>query len=144
MKLYIARPGQTLAGGKGGEIPPRTPLTAIGRAAAAEIGKRLKAEGFGGRILAAPTRRAMETAASVAGVTGSSGGAEAALGGTEEEIRAYIKTGDCKDKAGGYGIQGAFGAYIKGIEGDYYNVVGLPIGRVYQELKKFKEKRREV
>ena len=63
---------------------------------------------------------------------------------TEEEIRAYIKTGDCKDKAGGYGIQGAFGAYMKGIEGDYYNVVGLPIGRVYQELKKFKEKRREV
>ena len=90
MKLYIAKPGQTLAGGKGGEIPPRTPLTAIGRAAAAEIGKRLKAEGFGGRILAAPTRRAMETAASVAGVTGSSGGAEAALGGTEEETQALL------------------------------------------------------
>ncbi|MBQ9991637.1 MAG: Maf family protein [Lachnospiraceae bacterium] len=56
---------------------------------------------------------------------------------TEEEIRAYLKTGDGKDKAGSYGIQGPFGAYIKGIQGDYYNVVGLPIGRVYQELKGF-------
>lgn len=92
MRLYIAKPGQTLAGGKGGEIPPRTPLTAIGRAAAAEIGKRLQAEGFRGRILSAPTRRAMETAAGVAGITGSSGGGEAALGGEGEEIEALLGT----------------------------------------------------
>lgn len=52
-----------------------------------------------------------------------------------EEIRAYIATGDPFDKAGAYGIQGDFAIHIKGIEGDYYNVVGLPIGRVYQELK---------
>lgn len=58
---------------------------------------------------------------------------------TEEEIRSYISSKDCMDKAGSYGIQGAFAAYIKGIEGDYNNVVGLPIGRVYQELKKILE-----
>ena len=52
-----------------------------------------------------------------------------------EEIEAYVACKDCMDKAGAYGIQGPFAAYIKGISGDSYNVVGLPIGRVYQELK---------
>ena len=56
---------------------------------------------------------------------------------TAEEIEAYVATGDCYDKAGAYGIQGPFAAYIKGICGDYYNVVGLPVGRVYQELKDY-------
>ena len=43
-----------------------------------------------------------------------------------------------EDKAGGYGIQEPFGAKaIKRIDGDFYNVVGLPISRLYQELKKF-------
>ncbi len=57
---------------------------------------------------------------------------------SEEEILAYIASGHSDDKAGAYGIQGSFGAYIKGIKGDYYNVVGLPVGRVYQELKKMR------
>lgn len=52
-----------------------------------------------------------------------------------EEINAYIATKDPMDKAGAYGIQGDFAIHVKGIEGDYYNVVGLPIGKVYQELK---------
>ena len=55
---------------------------------------------------------------------------------SEEEIARYVDTGDPMDKAGAYGIQGIFDAYIKGIAGDYNNVVGLPVGRLYQELKK--------
>jgi septum formation protein len=39
------------------------------------------------------------------------------------------------DKAGAYGIQGRFAAFIRGIEGSYTNVMGLPAGRLYQELK---------
>lgn len=54
---------------------------------------------------------------------------------TEQEIREYIATGDPMDKAGAYGIQGRFAAYIDRIEGDYYNVVGLPVSRVYRTLK---------
>lgn len=54
---------------------------------------------------------------------------------TDEEIREYIATKDPMDKAGAYGIQGFCARYIKGIEGDYNNVVGLPIGRLYQEIK---------
>ncbi len=53
-----------------------------------------------------------------------------------EEIAAYVETGEPMDKAGAYGIQGRCAAYIKGIAGDYNNVVGLPVGRLYQELHK--------
>lgn len=55
-----------------------------------------------------------------------------------EEISAYIACGEPMDKAGAYGIQGAFAAYIDRIEGDYYNVVGLPVSYIYQQLKKAK------
>jgi len=54
---------------------------------------------------------------------------------SEDEIDKYIRTKDALDKAGSYGIQGAFAQYIKEIHGDYYNVVGLPIGRLVHELK---------
>lgn len=55
------------------------------------------------------------------------------------EIRAYADSADPMDKAGAYGIQGKFAAFIKGIDGDYNNVVGLPVGRVYQEMKQMFE-----
>lgn len=54
----------------------------------------------------------------------------------QEEISRYVKTGEPMDKAGAYGIQGRFAAFVKGIEGDYNNVVGLPVARLYQELKR--------
>lgn len=56
---------------------------------------------------------------------------------TEEEIRRYVQSGECMDKAGAYGIQGLFARYVKKIEGDYNNVVGLPVGRLYQEAKEW-------
>ena len=54
----------------------------------------------------------------------------------EEEIRAYIATGEPMDKAGAYGIQEKAGIFVRRIEGDYLNVLGLPVCKIYEELKK--------
>ncbi|MBO5177352.1 MAG: septum formation protein Maf [Lachnospiraceae bacterium] len=54
---------------------------------------------------------------------------------TEEAIEQYVATNEPMDKAGAYAIQGLFAPYIKGIEGDYYNIVGFPIAGIYQRLK---------
>ena len=53
----------------------------------------------------------------------------------KEDLHRYVESKDSMDKAGAYGIQGNFAIHVKEIKGDYNNVVGLPIGRVYQELK---------
>ncbi|MGL5978817.1 MAG: Maf family protein [Erysipelotrichaceae bacterium] len=53
---------------------------------------------------------------------------------SEAEIRAYIKTKEPFDKAGAYGIQGNGGLLVEKIDGDYYNVVGLPISMLYRKL----------
>lgn len=55
---------------------------------------------------------------------------------TKEQIQAYTETGEPLDKAGAYGIQGKCAVYIEKIVGDYYNVVGLPVAAIYQNLEK--------
>ena len=54
---------------------------------------------------------------------------------TSEEIMDYVSGGEPMDKAGSYGIQGQAARFVKSICGDYNNVVGLPVARLYQELK---------
>ncbi len=53
---------------------------------------------------------------------------------TAGQVQAYVATGEPSDKAGAYAIQGRCAAYIKGINGEYNNVVGLPVARLMQEL----------
>lgn len=53
----------------------------------------------------------------------------------EDEIREYVSTGEPMDKAGSYAIQGISAKFVKSINGDYSNVVGLPVPALYQVLK---------
>ena len=55
----------------------------------------------------------------------------------DEEIESYISSGEGMDKAGAYGIQTSFMKHISSIEGDYFNIVGLPVSAVYSELRNF-------
>jgi septum formation protein len=54
---------------------------------------------------------------------------------TDHEINSYVATGEPMDKAGAYAIQGTASRWVSRIEGDYFNVVGLPISRVYRMLQ---------
>ena len=56
---------------------------------------------------------------------------------TDEEIDAYVKTGEPMDKAGAYAIQGMGAVIVEKIEGDYYNVMGLPLNALTEALKEF-------
>ncbi len=56
---------------------------------------------------------------------------------SEQEIEEYVNTTEPYDKAGGYGIQNKGALFIKGIKGDYYNVVGLPVARLKREIDEF-------
>ena len=72
--------------------------------------------------IAVVTAQATEVAAEVTGVS--------FLTLSDEEIAAYVATGEPMDKAGAYAIQGRAARWIRRIEGDYFNVVGLPIALV--------------
>lgn len=56
---------------------------------------------------------------------------------TSEEIEAYIATGEPMDKAGSYGIQGGAALFVRRLDGDYFNVVGLPVCKLGMILKEF-------
>lgn len=55
---------------------------------------------------------------------------------SDDEIRSYIATGDPFDKAGSYGIQGQFGMFVDRVDGNYFNVMGLPLPILYRMLLK--------
>ena len=55
---------------------------------------------------------------------------------SQKEIENYISSAEPYDKAGGYAVQGLASLYISGLEGDYFNVVGLPVNLLYKILKK--------
>jgi len=56
---------------------------------------------------------------------------------TKEEVNWYVKTGEPMDKAGGYGIQDKGAVLVESVSGDYSNIVGLPIHKLLENLKKF-------
>lgn len=56
---------------------------------------------------------------------------------TEQEIESYVRSGEPMDKAGAYAIQGQAGRFVEAIEGDYWNVVGLPVEKVLEMLGQF-------
>lgn len=58
---------------------------------------------------------------------------------TDSEIEEYTNTSEPYDKAGAYGIQGKAGLFVKGIKGDYFNVVGLPVSQLNKILNEFKK-----
>lgn len=58
---------------------------------------------------------------------------------SDDEIRAYIRTGEPMDKAGAYGIQEKASVFVREIRGDFFNVVGLPVAKLYRNLREFEE-----
>jgi septum formation protein len=90
------------------------------------------------RLLSGRTHEVI-TGVCLAGPAGSATVSEATLVSMcaipDDEIRAYVATGEPMDKAGAYAIQGLASRWIPRIEGDYSNVVGLPVALVYRMLR---------
>lgn len=63
---------------------------------------------------------------------------------TPEEINWYVESGEPLDKAGSYGIQGLGNVLVEGIEGDFYNVMGFPLSKFYDTLKRLGIKLEEI
>jgi septum formation protein len=63
---------------------------------------------------------------------------------SDEEIHSYIATGEPMDKAGAYAIQGMASRWIPRIDGDYFNVVGLPVALVFRMLREHGLAGREI
>lgn len=59
---------------------------------------------------------------------------------TDEEIKHYVTSGEPMDKAGAYGIQGKGSVLVERIEGDYFNIVGLPVSKVVREIRRIQKK----
>ncbi len=59
---------------------------------------------------------------------------------SDEEIKHYVTGGEPMDKAGAYGIQGKGSVLVESIEGDYFNIVGLPVSRVVREIRRIQKK----
>lgn len=144
---------------------PEETVTALARAKCAEVAALAEAEDavvaadtivwFDGRIYGKPhsEKEAFEMLSALSGATHEvyTGVAVMARGGmyveaertlvhfrriTPEEIRAYIATGEPMDKAGAYGAQGRGAVFVRGIDGDFFNVMGLPLCRLDAMLKR--------
>ena len=144
---------------KGEECPPEgagpeETVKALARAKCAEVGALAAAEDtvvaadtivwFDGKIYGKPhsEQEAFEMLTALSGATHEvyTGVAERTLVHFRripaEEIRAYIATGEPMDKAGAYGAQGRGAVFVRGIEGDFFNVMGLPLCRLDAMLKR--------
>ena len=144
---------------------PEETVKALARAKCAEVGALAAAEDtvvaadtivwFDGKIYGKPhsEQEAFEMLTALSGATHEVYTGVAVLAGGEmhieaertlvhfrripaEEIRAYIATGEPMDKAGAYGAQGRGAVFVRGIDGDFFNVMGLPLCRLDAMLKR--------